>query len=218
MSKKNLKNSNKIEEEIVDIDYQIEETENETNLKTAAKKDSTPNLVEDNTKKELIDELKRVYTQLEEKDEFYEKTHQKYLRALADYENLEKRTRTERARIVKEANERLLLKLVDLADSFEKAEIDMSSKEKSSHHSVIEGFQSVRKQFNTILKNEGVERIQAIGEKFDPNFHEVVFVKSNPDTEEDIILEEVQIGYLLNSKVLRPTKVVIAKNVTQGEN
>ncbi len=218
MSQKNPKNSNDNEEEIVDIDYQIEETENETPPKVENKKASISGLAEDTTNKELLDELERVYKQLEEKDELYDKTHKQYLRALADYENLEKRTRTERAGIVKQANERLLLKLVDLADSFEKAEIDISSKEALTPDSVIKGFQAVRKQFNTILKSEGVERIPAIGEKFDPNFHEVVFVKPDSDTEEDIILEEVQIGHLLNSKVLRPSKVVVAKNIKQGEN
>ncbi|UCG90690.1 MAG: nucleotide exchange factor GrpE [Candidatus Heimdallarchaeota archaeon] len=218
MSQKNPKNSNESEEEIVDIDYQIEETENVTTPKTENKKSSLSGSAEDITNRELLDELEQVYKQLEEKDELFDKTHKRYLRALADYENLEKRTRTERARIVKQANERLLLKLVNLAESFEKAEVDMSNQEGVTLDSVIEGFQAVRKQFNTILKNEGVERIQAIGEKFDPNFHEVVYTKPNSDTEEDIILEEVQIGYLLNSKVLRPTKVVVAKNITQGEN
>ena len=218
MSKKNPKNSNESEEEIVDVDYQIEETESVTTPKAENKKSSLSGLAENATNRELLDELERVYKQLEAKDELFDKTHKRYLRALADYENLEKRTRTERARIVKQANEILLLKLVNLADSFEKAEIDISSQESVTLNSVIEGFQAVRKQFNTILKNEGVERIPAVGEKFDPNFHEVVYVKPNSNTEEDIILEEVQIGYLLNSKVLRPTKVVVAKNITQGEN
>ncbi len=139
------------------------------------------------------------------------------MRALADYENLEKRTRTERTRIVKQANERILLKLVDLADTFEKAEAEFSNNKSTNTDSILDGFQAVHKQFKTILKNEGIERIKALGEKFDPNFHEVVFVKQDSDYEEDIILEEVQIGYLLNSDVLRPTKVVVAKPKIEGE-
>ena len=217
MSKKNLGNSNEIEQEIVDVDYQIEEADTETLPKVKDKKAVNSGLTEDTSKKKLFNELERVYKQLEEKDEQYNKIHERYLRALADYENLEKRTRTERARIVKQANERLLLKLVDLADSFEKAEADLSIGEPATTDSMIKGFQAVHQQFKTILKNEEVERISAIGEKFDPNFHEVVFAKPDSNTEDDTILEEVQIGYLLNSKVLRPTKVVVAKTKTEGE-
>ncbi len=207
-------NNHESEEEIVDIDYQIETTEDKTPSEVEDKKESVSGLTEGATNRELLDELKRVYNQLEEKDELYNKAHEKYLRALADYENLEKRTRTERARIVKQANERLLLKLVDLADSFEKAESEISTNKSTTHESILDGFQAVHNQFKTILKNEGIERIPAIGEKFDPNFHEVVFMKPDSETEENIILEEAQIGYLLNSKVLRPTKVVVAKTKT----
>ncbi|MHA2203715.1 MAG: nucleotide exchange factor GrpE [Candidatus Hodarchaeales archaeon] len=217
MSQKNSKKSNENEEEIVDIDYQIETTEDKTPQNTEAKQESISGLTEGATNKELFDELERVYKQLEEKDELHDKAQKNYMRALADYENLEKRTRTERTRIVKQANERLLLKLVDLADSFEKAEAEISIDKSTTHESLVDGFQAVHKQFKTILKNEGIKRISAIGEKFDPNFHEVVFVKPDSETEDDIILEEVQIGYLLNSIVLRPTKVVIAKTKTDGE-
>ncbi len=217
MSQKNSKNSNENEEEIVDIDYQIETTEDKTPQNTETKQVSISGLTERAANKELFDELERVYKQLEEKDELYDKAQKNYMRALADYENLEKRTRTERTRIVKQANERLLLKLVDLADSFEKAEAEISIDKSTTHESLVDGFHAVHKQFKTILKNEGIKKIPAIGEKFDPNFHEVVFVKPDSETEDDIILEEVQIGYLLNSIVLRPTKVVIAKTKTDGE-
>ncbi|MFX0123821.1 MAG: nucleotide exchange factor GrpE [Candidatus Hodarchaeota archaeon] len=213
----NQKNPNESEEEIVDIDYQIETTEIETPQKPERKKGSISSLTEGSANKELFEELKRVYKELEAKDELYDKAQRNYVRALADYENLEKRTRKERARIMKQANERILLKLVDLADSFEKAEAEISNDKSVTHEIIIEGFQAIYEQFKTILKNEGIERIPAIGEKFDPNFHEVVFVKNDSETEEDFILEEVQVGYLLNSKVIRPTKVVVAKPKTEGE-
>lgn len=217
MTQKNTEKSNESEEEIVDIDYQIESAEVKPAKEKEQKEESFSDLKEAPTNKELYDELKRVYKELEEKDELYDKAQKNYMRALADYENLEKRTRTERGRFVKQANERILLKLVDLADTFEKAEAEFSDNNSTNNDSIIDGFQAVHKQFKTILKNEGIERIKAIGEKFDPNFHEVVFVKQDSDSEEDIILEEVQIGYLLNSEVLRPTKVIVAKPKTKGE-
>ncbi|UCE15037.1 MAG: nucleotide exchange factor GrpE [Candidatus Heimdallarchaeota archaeon] len=204
--------------EIVDIDYQIEEAANEDH--TTSNKTNSENSVLSKgiNRSELLDEVQGLYKKLEEKDEQYDKIHRKYLRALADYENLDKRTKANHATIVRQANERLLLKFFDLADSFEKAEKSITSKESINLDSVIEGFRAIHKQFKTILKNEGVEKVAAIGEKFDPNFHEVVFAKPDPDSKEDTILEEVQVGYLLNSRLLRPTKVVVAKNDTKGEN
>ena len=217
MSQKNTKSNEKSETEIVDIDYQINEAKNKGSETSDKEKSEISVLSESHAEKELLDELQRLYKQLEEKDELYDKIHKRYLSALADYENLEKRTKVDRTNILKQANQRLLLKLLDLADSFDKAERSMSSGESVTLDSVIEGDKAVRKQFDTILRNEGVEKIEAIGEKFDPNFHEVVFVKSDSDSEEDTILEEVQVGYLLNSRLIRPTKVVLAKKIIKGE-
>ena len=143
MSKKNLRNSNEIEQEIVDVNYQIEEDVTETPRKTEEKKAINSGLAEDTSKKNLFNELERVYKQLEERDEQYDKIHERYLRALADYENLEKRSRTEQARIMKQANERLLLKFVDFADSFGKAEANLSINKSTIADSVMEGFQAV---------------------------------------------------------------------------
>ncbi len=217
MSEKNTKSNEKSETEIVDIDYQINEAKNKGSETSDKGKSDISVLSESTGDKELLDELQQLYKQLEEKDELYDKIHKRYLSALADYENLEKRTKADRTIILKQANQRLLLKLFDLADSFDKAESSMSSEESVTLDSVIEGIKAVRKQFDTILRNEGVEKIEAIGEKFDPNFHEVIFVKSNSDSVEDTILEEVQVGYLLNSRLIRPTKVVVAKKMTKGE-
>ncbi|MHA2226791.1 MAG: nucleotide exchange factor GrpE [Candidatus Hodarchaeales archaeon] len=217
MSQKNQNNPDSNEPEIVDVDYDIESDINKSDEKSSSSNIPEGEPSVSTTHNELLDELKLAYKQLEEKEEQYNKMHDRYLRALADYENLDKRSRLERARMAEKANERIFLKLIDLADSFDKAEASMSEKEAPPHDSNFEGFKAVRKQFDSILKNEGFERISALGEKFDPNFHEVVYVKSDSEYEEDFILEEVQIGYLLNSKVLRPTKVVVAKTKTKGE-
>ncbi len=217
MSQKNTKNSDSSEAEIVDIDYQIEKAEVEDSDTTEKKKKEISEHSKTVTQKELLGELKGLYKQLEEKDELYEKLHKRYLSVLADYENLEKRTKADRGTIVKQANKRLLFKLLDLSDSFDRAERSMSSRESITVDSVMEGVNAVRKQFDTILRNEGIKKIEAVGKKFDPNFHEVVFVKPDSDSEEDTILEEVEVGYLLNSRLLRATKVVVVKNKTKGE-
>ncbi|MFX0084570.1 MAG: nucleotide exchange factor GrpE [Candidatus Hodarchaeota archaeon] len=215
MSQKNTNSDNKNESEFIDIDYQIEEAEIDRTSSTSKEKEKNSTSLQEITDNNVIEELKSLYKQIEEKDAQYNKIYSRYLRALADYENLEKRTKSEKQRIIKQANENLLLKLIDLADTFEKAEKNLSSNEMTTLNSVVDGFKAIHKQFRTILKNEGIKRIKAQGKKFDPNFHEVVFVKFDSNIEEETILEEIQSGFLLNSELLRPTKVVVAKKPTE---
>ncbi len=211
MSQKNNKPDNKNESEFIDIDYQIEEAEDDITSSTGKEKEKNSISLQEISDTNVVNELKSLYKQIEEKDDQYNKVYSRYLRALADYENLEKRTKSEKQRIIKQANENLLLKLIDLVDTFEKAEKPVSTNEITGLNSVVDGFKAIHKQFMTILKNQGIKRIKAQGEKFDPNFHEVVFVKFDSNVDEETILEEIQSGFLLNTELLRPAKVVVAK-------
>ncbi|MFW9777315.1 MAG: nucleotide exchange factor GrpE [Candidatus Heimdallarchaeota archaeon] len=201
MVEKKTKTPDDSESEYLDIDEQIEQAETMSNQKTpeSAERPSEP----------LLAEIKGLYEKLEEKDDEYNKLHRRYLRALADYENLRKRSQAEQARLLKQANEKLLLKLLSIAHSFQKAETSWV-KDQLDPDEILTGFQAIHKQFQSFLKNEGVKPIQALGEKFDPNLHEVVSVRSSSE-EEDTILEEIETGYLINSSLLRPAKVIIAK-------
>lgn len=203
MGEKKTESRDNGESEFFDIDEQIEQAENipDGEASENAERSSGP----------LMVEIKELYEKLNEKDGEFNKLHQRYLRALADYENLSKRSRAERTRLLKQANDKLLLKLLDIANSFQKAEASWS-KDPLDYDEILVGFQAIQKQFLSLLKNERVTPIQVLGEKFDPNFHEVILVRSSPDVEEDIILEEVETGYLLNSSLLRPAKVIIAKH------
>jgi len=162
------------------------------------------------TKVNIQDEIARLQKELEEKNEENKKLKNHHLRALADYENLSKRTKAERLRLLKSANADLITKFLELADSIEKG-TDSFSLNSVTLDAVKDGFKAIQSQFFTILKNENVERITCIGEKFDPSLHEVILVRSDSSVEEDTILEEIQAGYKLNSVLLRPSKVIIAK-------
>lgn len=213
MSQKNNKSKDNEKSEFIDIDYQIEEADNGSSKSSKEVELLEPRLNTQSTNNEFIEELKSLYKQIEEKDAQYEKVHSQYLRALADYDNLNKRTKSEKNRIIKQANEKILLKLIGLADTFEKAEKELATPDSITLKKAIDGFKTVHQQFSTILKSEGVEKISSLGEKFDPNFHEVIFVKPDSNNDEDTILEEIQVGYILNSKLLRPVKVVVSKNL-----
>ena len=189
------------ENSIIDIEEQIMQSETEPK-ETVSDRNTT--------KVNIQDEIIRLQKELKEKNEENKKFQGRHLRALADYENLSKRTKAERLKLLKSANADLITKFLDLADSIEKG-TDSFSLNSVTLDVVKEGFKAIESQFFTILKNENIERITCIGEKFDPSLHEVILVRSDSSVEEDTILEEIQAGYKLNSVLLRPSKVIIAK-------
>ena len=189
------------ENNIIDIEEQI--------MQSGTKEQET--VSDQNSKKAKVqEEISRLQKELEEKIEENKKLESHHLRALADYENLSKRTKAERLKLLKSANADLITKFLGLADSLKKG-TDSFSESSVTLDVVKEGFKAVESQFFNILKNEGIEQITSLGEKFDPSLHEVVLVRSDSSVEEDTILEEIQVGYKLNSFLLRPSKVIIAK-------
>lgn len=198
---KDSQDIDKDENNIIDIEEQINEsgTEPQDTLSDKNSKKTKPQ-----------DEITSLRKELEEKIKENEKLKGHHLRALADYENLNKRTKAERVRMLKSANEDLIKKFLELADSFEKGKSSFLENT-ITIEALKDGFSAIESQFFTILKSEGIEKITCLGEKFDPSLHEVILVKSDSTVEEDTILTEVQAGYKLNSVLLRPSKVIIAK-------
>lgn len=123
---------------------------------------------------------------------------EKYLRALADYDNLRKRWEQEKLEWGYFANEELMKKLLPVLDNLEKAK----------EHFKDKSLTLIFKEFQGILKNEGLEEISA-GKIFDPNLMECVEVTAGETNEE--ILETVLKGYKFKGKVLRPIQVKVAK-------
>lgn len=119
-------------------------------------------------------------------------------RALADYQNLEKRTAEEREEFVKFANSQLILKILLAIDSLERAE-------KHLHN---EGLSLALKQLRESLASEGLERIKVLGEDFNPDFMECVEVGQG---KEGKVLDEIQPGYKLGDRVLRVAQVKVGK-------
>ncbi len=125
-------------------------------------------------------------------------------RALADYQNLEKRIAEEKSSWIKAANKNLLLKLLPGLDSLILAE----------RHTQDEGVKLSIKHFLDILEQDGVKKIETVGRDFDPNFMEAV---STAEGEDGKIIEEVRSGYTLFDQVLRPAQVVVG-SVKQNTN
>ena len=127
-------------------------------------------------------------------------------RSRADFLNYKKEEVKRVAELLKAANQEMILKGLPILDSFEKAAKEIPPDKKDKY---IEGFLQIQKQLQDILKNEGVEEIKTLGEKFDPCFHEVV--EGVEGQTSGIIVEEIQKGYKLNGQVIRPAKVKVNK-------
>ena len=140
------------------------------------------------------------------KDELAEEKD-KFVRLQAETDNFRKRLSREKEEFSQYANERLFKELIPIFDNFERALEDTSNDTKS----LKEGLEMILKQFSSFLEKEKVEQIKAIGEKFDPTVHEVLTSEESSEHEENTIISQFVKGYTINSRVLRPSQVVIAK-------
>lgn len=140
-----------------------------------------------------------------EKDEYLKG----WQRARADFLNYKKDEAERVKRILKYANEDLVFKILPILDNFEKAEKGTPDNLKDDQY--LKGVLQIKVQLQDLLKNQGVKEIEALDKKFDPNFHEVVEEVEVENKESGIIIEEIQKGYLIEDKLIRPSKVRVVK-------
>jgi molecular chaperone GrpE len=129
------------------------------------------------------------------------------LRAMADLENLKKRTQREREEVALYANQRLVLQLLPILDNLERA---LGTPE-GAGAGLREGVDLVARQFRDALAREGVVPIEAVGQVFDPNLHEAVMQVESEEHAEAVVLEEFQRGYRMSDRVIRPSMVKVAR-------
>lgn len=143
--------------------------------------------------------------------EAYDKLNQQYIRLAADFDNYRKRQEQERENLVKYGTENALKKMLEVLDNFERGQKALEGVEDSEK--IKECFQLVHKQVWDTLSKLGLEEIKAVGEEFDPNFHEAVMQTPTTEHPEHTVINELQKGYKVGDKILRPTLVNVA---TQG--
>jgi molecular chaperone GrpE len=161
----------------------------------------------------MSEDLKEEIERLKKKLEEAEKLKQEYLagwqRARADLINYKKEELERVGDFIKRANENLIFDFLPILDNFDNAEKTISAEKKEMPE--IKGFLQIKKQILEFLKKYGVEEIKSVGEKFDPVFHEVVEEIETDKFETGTIVEEIQKGYKINGRVLRPARVKVAK-------
>ena len=162
--------------------------------------------------KPKLKDLQKKLAKLEASLEDEAKRSEKYLNQLkyakADMENLQKQTQKRIQDTISRANGRLLMQLLPILDELEMA-IEAS---KNGEANIVEGVDMVKDKLQKVMTSEGVTPIDALGESFDPRYHEAVLEVDTEDHPNGTVIEELRKGYMYNSRVLRASMVKVARN------
>ena len=155
------------------------------------------------TKAQLLTKVKEVQATVE-------KNFDLYVRSQAEIDNLKKRFQKDKADLCKFSNESLIKLLLSVIDNLEKA--IAHSENENSLDALKEGVKLTLKGFMDILEKAGLESVNALGEPFDPNFHEAVSEQEDNSVKQGTVLKELQKGYMLHQRLIRPSMVIVSKN------
>lgn len=152
------------------------------------------------TKEELVEKIRELQKESE-------RNYDLYLRSQAEMENMKKRNRKDKEDWLKFAGETLIKEMLPVLDNLEKA-LSHSNNE-NTVHALKEGIHLTLKGLKDSLSKSGLEEVKALGEPFDPCFHEAVSEMDDPKAKPGIVITELQKGYVLNSRLIRPAMVVV---------
>ena len=196
-----------MEEEIKETNDDIEKDSETEGIEN---NNSEEGCVEENNNAEE-DEVAVLKKRIEELENESADMKDKYMRAMAEVENVRKRTAKEKADGIKRANKDLLLSLLNFMDNFERA---LKAGEKDSNiqgSEYYKGIELIHKQFIDFMHDNGVSEIESLGEEFDPNVHEALTMIEVPELDKEKVVEVYAKGYKLNDELLRTAKVVVGK-------
>jgi len=142
--------------------------------------------------------------------------YDKYLRVCAEFDNYKKRAAREVGDFRKYANETLLKDLLSVIDNLERA-VSSTQDVKEAANGVVEGVEMTLKEILKIVERYGVKPVEALGEPFDPSFHQAVMQEESDSQPENTVLTELQKGYLLHDRLLRPSMVVVSSAGKKNE-
>lgn len=208
--------SKKDEQKMKEMQQEIDEAEAEE----SAAEESAPETAPEDAAKDAADAAATDAQEAPEDDVFALKAQVESLQAAlaekdnrvkrlqADFENFRRRTSKEREELANVVTQDLLKGMLPILDNFDRA---MAAEQKDSE-SFQKGVEMIYTQLHETLKNDGLEPIETAGQKFDPNFHQAVMRVENPDLEDDTIAQELQKGYIVKGRVIRPSMVQVVSN------
>ena len=178
-----------------------DEAEEAEEAENAASESAETEAENQESQDEAAAQLEKLTADLKEKED-------RVLRLQADFENFRRRTSKEKEELSAVVTQGILKDMLPLLDNFERA---MAAVAKDGE-AFQKGVEMIFTQFTEILKKNGLEHIEVEGQKFDPNFHQAVMRVQNADMEDDDIAQELQKGYMVKGRVIRPSMVQVVAN------
>lgn len=154
----------------------------------------------------IVDDIIETESEIAKLEETVKSLNDKVLRQMAEFDNFRKRTLKEKQQSFNDGAVNAVEKLLPVIDNFERAMVSENDKESNFY----KGVEMIYKQFLSTLDELGVKQIEAKGKEFNPNFHFAVAQEESKDVDENIVLEELQKGYIINDKVIRPAMVKVS--------
>lgn len=187
------------EAEAVNTDETATEASSEN--KEEANEEASKNADTAENEVDLQAELEKLTAEVKEKSD-------KALRLQADFENFRRRTSKEKDELAAVVTQGVMKDMLPLLDNFERA----MAAETTDMEAFQKGVEMIFTQFQEVLKKNGLEHIETEGKKFDPNFHQAVMRVQNDELEDDDIAQELQKGYMVKGRVIRPSMVQVVAN------
>ena len=168
-------------------------------------------------KEKVTDPLKEMEAKLESVEQESKENHDRFLRVSAEFENYKKRAAREMGDFRKFANESFVKAMLPVVDNLDRA-IESSCNDKNSNTSVVEGVNMTLVEILKVFEQFGVKPFESLGKTFDPGFHQAVMQEEKEDYPDNTVLNEMQKGYMIHDRLLRPAMVVVSKKKEKPEN
>ena len=164
-------------------------------------------------KVETVDPLKEMEDKVESIKQEAKENHDRLLRVSAEFENYQKRAAREMNDFRKFANESFVKAMLPVVDNLDRA-IESSSNDKHADSSMLEGVNMTLKEILKVFEQFGVKPFESIGKTFDPSLHQAVMQEETETHPENSVVKELQKGYMMHDRLLRPAMVVVSKKKT----
>lgn len=173
------------------------------------KEETLDEIIEDS---EMMDEVEEI----DEKDQTLAKSEEidyedRYLRLNAEFQNYKRRVEKERIDSIKFANERLFMDLLPIMDNMERALDSTAETDKNGFESIKKGVEMIKNSLDQIFESYEIKRIKALGEEFNHDVHHAVATEEVEGVDQGIVTKEMQVGYKIKDKVLRPSMVMVSE-------
>jgi len=166
---------------------------------------------------QTVDPLKEMEEKVESLEKEATENHDRLLRMAAEFENYKKRTAREMNDFRKFANENFAKAMLPVVDSLDLA-ITSASNDQQANSSVVEGVAMTLKEIYKVFERFGIKPIESIGKPFDPVFHQAMMQEETEAYPENTVSRELQKGYMIHDRLLRPAMVVVSKKKEASED